>query len=269
MYNSVRTIFLVGSGHCGSTLLDLLLDSHSKVTALGEPQEYDYGKCPPAWGACSTCITTPVELYQSKLSILFGRSEYFFSKTRKHADIELYQAWNRKFLDCIYHTSGAEVVVDSSKNVERVRVLTEAKDICPLVIHLIRDGRGVTWSYLRKYPHKPFFALTVWFFSNLKIEFMKRRTNSPVLVMRYENLVQNPERELTRILGMVGLTFENDMLNFHTKSHAYHLGGNRMKHAAGGAIRLDEVWRDSMPLGYKLLFNILFGWLNWYYRVRY
>jgi hypothetical protein len=32
----MKVIFILGSGHCGSTLLDLILDSHSKVFSVGE-----------------------------------------------------------------------------------------------------------------------------------------------------------------------------------------------------------------------------------------
>jgi len=32
----VKTVFILGSGHCGATLLDLLLDSHSQMCGIGE-----------------------------------------------------------------------------------------------------------------------------------------------------------------------------------------------------------------------------------------
>ena len=31
-----KVVFILGSGHCGSTLLDLMLGAHSRIVGLGE-----------------------------------------------------------------------------------------------------------------------------------------------------------------------------------------------------------------------------------------
>ena len=36
----IRTIFILGSGYCGSTLLDLILDSHSKIVGIEEFEDF-------------------------------------------------------------------------------------------------------------------------------------------------------------------------------------------------------------------------------------
>lgn len=260
-----KVIFIVGSGHCGSTLLELLLGAHSSVTSIGELQEVDRGGETEIWKKFLP-FKTPVEIFRGKLSSLFGFRNFRFYKTKEKVDEGVYQEWNELLFSLLSQETGSSVIVDSSKNIERVDILSRRLKEKALVIHLVRDGRGVTWSYVRKYPSRILFALSVWFFSNLKVELFKLTSKAPVVRIRYEDLVDNPKKVLENVLHRMDLSFEEQVMGFAEVPHPYHIGGNRMKKKKSSKIVRDEKWRRDMPARYLFVFWLLFGWLNVYYR---
>ena len=49
----IKIVFIIGTGHCGSTLLDLLLGSHSKAISLGEVYKVlSFGQDEPLCNLC-------------------------------------------------------------------------------------------------------------------------------------------------------------------------------------------------------------------------
>ena len=165
----------------------------------------------------------------------------------------------------VLKVTGKSILVDSSAESARVDLLMRSPDIKPLFIFLVRDGRGVTWSYMRKYK-RLFPFLFMWATMNLKNEWLLRRAKryGPVLFMRYENLVAYPERELARVCHALGIPYEPQMLELRENKH-HQVEGNRMRFGKD-PIRADEAWRRDMPLALRALFGALFGWLNAYYR---
>lgn len=263
-----KIIFIVGSGHCGSTLLELMLGAHGSVTSIGELQEVDRGGETPIWNEFLP-FKTPVEIVRGKVGSFFRFRNFNFYKTKEQVDERVYQDWNEELFTQLSKKTGSSVIVDSSKNTERVDILSRRLREKALVVHLIRDGRGVTWSYLRKYPRNILFALSVWFFSNIKVELFKLFSPSPVISIRYEDLVESPRKVLACVLSHVDLSYEEEVMKFGEVEHSYHIGGNRMKKKKSNVISKDGVWRRELPLHYRLIFNILFGWLNLYYHIRY
>jgi len=138
-------------------------------------------------------------------------------------------------------------VVDSSKSPDRAELLGKSKNIKPVIVHLVRDGKAVTWSYMRKYK-KVLSFMWRWFSSNIKTEIIKRRNNFDYIFIRYEDLVRNPKKTVKKILFKVGLKYESGMVDFRNFTH-HEIGGNRMR------------FKKS-----NVLFNLLFGWLNLYYK---
>lgn len=260
-------IFTVGSGHCGSTLLDLMLDSHSAVFAAGELIALDREKSDKFWqGTLGSEKTSELDIIRSKTAFLTGRKRFFALETGHVVSPEEYCRVNVELFSSMQNTTGAHFIVDSSKNIHRAEALSECSSFSPYWLHIVRDGRGVTWSYLKKYPHKKLFALTKWFLSNLKVEIARLRWGGPYLLVRYEDLVHAPERELQRIARFLRIPYEEAMLHFREYEH-HLVGGNRMKERST-EISEDTAWRTEMPARYRFAFAILFGWLNWWYAVR-
>ncbi len=125
-----QVCFIAGAGHSGSTLLGLILGSHSAVFYGGEIKKYQSGpkrlcrRCGPdcsIWSALAT--TAAPDLYEA-LSLASGRA----------------------------------TIVDSAKNTEWIAqqsAIVAAQGGQPTLLFLQRDGRAVLNSRRRKRPDIP------------------------------------------------------------------------------------------------------------------
>ena len=74
-------------------------------------------------------------------------------------------------------------------------------------------------------------------------------------VVRYEDLVLQPEQTLGSVLEPLGLTFHPQQLSW--AGQAKHLvAGNRMRRSKVSELILDEKWKDSLSFAQKLLVDI-------------
>ncbi len=282
----IPVIMLVGEGHSGSTLLDLIMDSHSQVVGVGELSHYD--KHLKLGGLCSCgrlikdCkfwqkVFEDVDssklplIYRKKGDFLCNKNIYFYYKdSEKKLDRVDYTNTAEQVYKNILQFSGKKIVFDSSKDYDRAEALIKFNQNLDItLLHLVRDGRGVAYSNI-KLGRNGYEFMKKWMISNLKIELVKKRNkNVRNIFILYEDFVKNPERVLKYILNQVDLSFEDKMLNFGNVIH-HQPGGNfnlRIK-AKTDEIKLDEKWKRKMSLKDKIIFNILFGWLNFFYRFR-
>ncbi|MFQ5527081.1 MAG: sulfotransferase [Thermoanaerobaculia bacterium] len=261
-------VYITGPGHCGSTLLNLLLNGHSRILGLSEVETIgehlrsnagDSVLDDPFWRAVADRYERLTGESFSSLSLpavsaaRIGRLDA--------AQIEAWNRPNRALFECIAQESGAEVLVDASKSWQRLALLSKGLGLDLRVIHLQRDGRAVYNSYARKYQ-RPVFALTKWPKFTIGALRLKRRLPSSVwLDLRYEDLAKDPHATLQRVCDFLGLDYEPAMLRYREQPNLG-LGGNRMAAASDEAIRLDERWKTELSPGRRLVFGLLFGWLN-------
>ena len=272
----MKIIYIIGSGHCGSTLLDMILGSHSDVFGLGEIHNIRLdNEC-----ACGEIIenckywrnlknkidTKKLAVFRTKKDFLLNLDKYKEFINPNAVNIKEYLNINKIIFDNISEKSGKQVIVDSSKDANRLELLLKDTDLNIVVVHIVRDGRAVFWSYFKKYQ-KILPYMFKWFLVNLKIEIIKRRNNVKSVLVRYEDLTVNPKKEISKILNMAGLNYEESMLDFRKFEH-HQVEGNRMRKSGGGEIKVDMEWKEKMPLKYKILFNTLFGWMNWLYKIK-
>jgi len=281
--NKIKIIYLLGSGHCGSTLFDLIMDSHSKIAGVGELGYFPFDRekqdkflcaCRKPVSKCSfwkgVFQNIPegipwLEIHRKKVDFLFNRAKYFFTiDKKKDVDLEKYLEFNQETYQRIADLSGKRVIFDSSKiDIDRADLLLKSDKLEMFFVHLVRDGRGVTYSYKMKYGRvlSPIFR---WALRNIKIEIFRRRYPGKFIFVKYEDFCKNPEQEVKRIVESIGLNFEPQMLDFRDKDH-HQVGGNRLKFDTSSEIKEDLVWKDKLPLFDRLVFYTLFGWLNKYY----
>ncbi len=296
--NKIPVIFIVSAGHSGSTLLDLLLSAHPEVVGLGEAEKIGakvvpkipehhcscgkaYDEC-PFWG---DFVKTPehVEffshrvrhIHQRKLDFLLGKKRYTFIKhVPGPVSPEAYVRNTEALYRYAIERSGAKVVVDSSKRPYRPQALKDYGALVePYIIHLVRDGRGVLWSFLKKYrkqyPGEEAFwtrhAIDEWFGSNLKAELLRMRLGARSRRIRYEDLVANPEKVLAPVFRDLGLDPALWNPNFREAPRHY-LAGNLPTIGSSEGIRSDEAWKEKLPEDARRLFTRRAGWLNWLYR---
>ncbi|MEP6758540.1 MAG: sulfotransferase [Actinomycetota bacterium] len=165
---------------------------------------------------------------------------------------------------------GAALVVDSSKHASTAALLSQVPGISPRVAHLVRDPRGVAWSW-SKHVDRPdgrepsemarVGALRVaarWQWYNALLATTRTRG----ALLRYEDFVERPEHATRRLLRLGGI--EVDVLPQFVDERTVVLGvdhtvaGNPMRFRTGEVeIRADESWRDAMPPSRQALTSAL------------
>jgi hypothetical protein len=158
---------------------------------------------------------------------------------------------------------GTPVIIDSSKRAEQLKLLYLRKSNHFKTIFLIRDGRGVTYSRMQRADISARDAALRWVQYNIKSMLLQVSIpKEKKITVRYEDLCQNPDRELGRICDFVGLPFDERMLTL-VKSDKHNISGSphRFDHTED-RIRLDERWKYSLAPKDLAEFDRIAGILN-------
>jgi len=178
-------------------------------------------------------------------------------------------------------TSGATVVVDSSKSPIYARLVQDMGDFDLHIVHLVRDPRAAAFSWRRR-KYDPtrgrhlvrrglVISSLLWMIWNVSIEgIWNRRTyRARYLRVRYEDLAERPQPVVRRILEFVGEPASLDVVSGKgvVRLRPTHtLAGNPLRLEHGQVeIRKDEEWRTSMKWHHKALIAAL----TWPFLVRY
>ena len=168
----------------------------------------------------------------------------------------------RRALDvyrAISEESGAQTIVDSSKSPARTYLITQIPDLDVYVVHLVRDARAVAFSWQRKKAdpslpntymdtYSPVNSTLRWILSQQ----VERLCNIPgrYLMIRYEDLVAAPDRELQRIFTMIGEPAQRrPEIMDHTicLSRVHSINGNPSRFSQENVtLRPDDEWRLRM-----------------------
>jgi len=278
----MKVIFILGTGHCGSTLLDMILGAHPDITGVGEIdtinkelEQGDLCTCGRKLPDCSLWSHKIEEIkswrgmqvHRGKRRFLQNSSSYEYIDTNRPVHHSNFCVNQQDLYDFVLKKQKSKVIVDSSKNPDRVELISECEEIEPVILHLVRDGRGVLWSYKKKY-NKTLAFIWKWIASNLKVEIIRRRSDIPYLFVRYHDLANNPEKEIKRILQEVNVDFEPSMLSFRDENQ-HQVSGNRIRLQSSEAIEEDLEWQNKLSFLDRGLFMCIAGWLNWYYAEKY
>jgi hypothetical protein len=228
-----KVVFIIGTGHCGSTLLDLLLGSHSNITSLGEINQV--AQKAPLESYCNICegdCKVWTSKNTSELHQLFQVN--LMKKILRKIGVETNPYI--KFYQLLFKNRGTDILVDSSKNPNWIRrngslLRSPRGAITPILIYLSRDGRAVVNSYFRKYPeHGLEHISNNW---NQKIERINNCYDSwpsrYKIHVRYEDLALDPQNVIKIICSFLNIGFEQSMLRFWEHDHHIINGNNGTK----------------------------------------
>jgi len=164
--------------------------------------------------------------------------------------------------------SGASVVIDSSKHASTAVVLRRHPGLDLRVVHMVRDSRGVAYSwakeiaaepdhaaddnpfYMHRYP--PWLAAMHWNTQNAAFGALAR-TTMPVWLLRYEDLLAEPVETTRQLAVFFGLPVSR-ITEFLSSTQVlvgrrtHQIAGNPMRFNTGPvALRRDDAWRDKLP----------------------
>lgn len=229
----IPLIYILGSGHSGSTLLSLMLSSHSQIAGVGE-----LCKAEQVWTAAPgskrcTCDSplSDCSFWQRVFRDL-GRQFQLRPADAMRGDPGRFEQANAVLFDAIVEHSRKKVVCDSSKELPRLQRLLSSNRFDVHITHLVRDGRAVAYSHRAKgkrqsQPRSAFAALRRWSRSNQHFAETVGNRQKYTLV-RYEDLVLDPRRQLKRVLQDSGLSYEPAMRDYWQVAH-HILSGNHMR----------------------------------------
>ncbi len=215
-----------------------------------------------------------------RLSRRTGLSQRLALPPHLRSDLAEYAGYYLSLYRAIADASGCDALVDSSKHASLAFCLSRCEEIDLRVIHMVRDSRAVAYSWTIKVArpeagaagppgrllasgssrymttYSPVSAAGHWNAQNGALQLLARR-GTPVLRVRYEDLVDAPEQTLRRVATFAGAPAGSLSLPFlHTEgdscyaelTKAHTASGNPMRFATGKvAIRGDDRWRAAMP----------------------
>lgn len=283
----MQVLYIAGVGRSGSTLLERVLGGvpgwvnggelnavFSRVArqdqrcGCGEP----FSRC-AFWGAVGEAafggwaeVTVRVTELQPRLvrqrhlpRLLTGAGPAAYRR-----ELAEYVDVHARLYRALAEVSGAEVVVDASKSTAQLAAVLRVPDLDLRVVNLVRDARGVAYSWgksgLRKPQsrdgeemgtYSPGRLAVLW--STLQLECALLRTRTPHSArLRYEDLVADPRTSVTRVLREVGLPVPPAALG-HLGERSVDLrashgvAGSRTRFTTGRVeLSLDDAWRSML-----------------------
>jgi hypothetical protein len=253
-------IFIVGVPRSGTTLLRVLLDSHSQILALPET--------PWLLGTYGGDA--------SLRGLLNGLEEGRYGLVRNVAGMarEDVRRAGQGFLASLFQPvlaqRGKSMV--AFKTPADIRHLDFVTAFLPgaRYIHITRDGRDVAMSQLAKkgkffHDLREYRRLSYanvfrrWVEWEQKVRATLCRGGLKVIHLRYEDLIADPERELRRITDFLGVPFERSMLDYASQDHDYPVweaGSTDVAGHAGISAASVAKWRGA-PMSVEMLHTLL------------
>lgn len=247
-------IYILGSGHSGSTILQYLLSGRPDVIGLGEVRQMADGR---GWqnevGNCS--CGQPVQ------ACPWWRG---LDPHPPETTVEWYKRLINRKTELHPH---ATHVVDSSKTRHALRpwlTLASEGEIAELrVIYLVRDVRA--WSVSDKnnrkrkqrYPRPVFLSMFDWWKNQIGIlRFLKNQCSQiRPLIVSYESLIFQTEDQLARIEAFCDLKHENTNGEDRLLATTVHdVFGNRVKSDPDRRTKLtyDDRWQYRLSVNLSL-----------------
>lgn len=280
-----KVVYIMGHGYSGSTLLTFLLGSHPEIATIGElgiapqakttPEEY-FCSCRSPIRECGFWQRVAREMGKrghefdiweadldfrapgSGLSdvVLRAVQRGPFLETARDAALRVLPRARRELsrvlariealAEIVTGMKGCATFLDSSKRPERATLMHRFGKFGDIrVIHLVRDGRAVSWSTMKNLNVDPREATRSWLADNRGCEQARRFFPADRwMTLRYEDLCTDPLKTLERVYGFIGVPAKNGVHDFRSIDH--HIIGNRMRLSTTSEIKLDESWKQAL-----------------------
>jgi hypothetical protein len=295
----LRVLYIGGWGRSGSTLLERMLGQIPGIVATGEVREIwqrglkedracgcgrRFLECDfwtavgqAAFGGWDRLDLDRVLHLRFSLDRPWSYPElgWALKATQPHERVTEYQGYLRKLYQAISDVSGAAAIVDSSKIPTHGLLLSGIPTIDLRVLHLVRDSRGVAFSWAKQVEKKvqgqdPYYlprygafgSAARWVVYNLMASRLRRHADAYAF-LRYEDLIRTPERRLMDIQRLTGLDADPASLSFlhegWAELHVDHtVDGNPVRWAQGPiTLRTDDEWQRRMSRSDRTLVTLV------------
>ncbi len=227
MLSTEKRIFIIGTQRSGTTLLRLILNSHSEISIPEEAtflmpllkKKYLHKKI--------AGDSLKALLDYIKLNAQFKLWNY------DHGDLlprlaDKKQLMLKDLIDEIYysycHSKGKKIWGDKTPSFFRKLDILHGLFPEAKFIHIVRDGRDIFDSWRKMDPSKNNASVIAldWSYKLFKIDrSFKKIPEGNRITIRYEDLLDDPEKTVMQICSVIGIGYEDNMLNFYRTSHDY------------------------------------------------
>lgn len=225
-----KVVAITGTGHCGSTLLDVLIGGHSRAFSLGEFHTIgrllaDAEERPEICVLCGQDCAFWGHKVSLPLLRLFYQQNTLLLKIRSRVARLFYNPYRP-----LFKASGKEILVDSSKGMgwlnRQFRPAWNSTGIDRHLIWVCRDGRAVVNSYYRKYPERGGEQITNSWLKRIEhIQAAYDEFPGKKMKLSYEALTCYPEKVMREVCEFLEIDYEPTMLRYWEHDH-HHLYGN-------------------------------------------
>ena len=281
--DEVRIVSVGGASRSGSTLLAFMLAQLDGFVAVGELRyiwsrgyvDNELCGCGRPFHECDFWIAVledaygrvdlvPInellalhrsvaQVWQLPLHISPKRPSEFEFK------LDAYIHHLQRICRAILNVTGADVIVDSSKLPSYCYLLTQLSGTDVQLVHLVRDSRAVAFSFMRKrrkpeirqraaYMRRfsPVRSARDWDLLNVGME-MLRNAKCRYDFVRYEDLVNDPGTELSRLMRHTGEVVNMPTNGAFSLSTSHTVAGNPLRFTQDQIrIRPDTEWKERM-----------------------
>jgi len=278
----VKVLYIAGGWRSGSTLIDNLLGQMEGFFSVGEIYYiWDHNLIGGRICGCGRPFRE-CEVWRGVMAEAFGGMERVSAREMvrlrnrgartRHlplvATLSLLSNRLNGYLDNlerlyqgIASSTGSRVVVDSSKLILYGYLLGTLPSVDLRVVHLVRDSRAFTHSWMRKKyqpdlnvflpRYGPVHSALLWDATNLAAEAFLRKPPEHYMRLRYEDFIVRPRKAVARMLELVE---ENPRQLPFVDDHTVELGTNHTVSGNPGRfdtgtieLRPDREWKDRMP----------------------
>ncbi len=278
----IKIIYIASNGRSGSTLLDLLLNTHSNIWTLGEFQALPWELLTPRQTCgCGEMVTdclfwkNILEQYGDQLiksQIHRFRRTYgsgrvlrwveilrmaFLSFDISNSSKSIMQVYGRENYEVMgkallkaRKSRNVDFLVDASKDPYRLYWLANSGYFSIYGIHLTKDPRAFVYSMVKNdlSNTRKILRMSVrYVVENSIIELVRQRmSNSGFVHVRYEDLASRPYETMQTIFQKFGIESSNYDHGAFRQNENHAISGNQMRHR-NDEISLDKKWRKHMP----------------------
>jgi hypothetical protein len=292
--------FIGGFGRSGSTMVERVLAQLPSVCALGEVVHLwergvrldercscgeHFSSCPfwlqvgdAAFGGWDRVDVDVV----ARLAAQVDRTRFIpFSaaasrSSARSAVMREYGDYYARVYSAAATVSGSSLVIDSSKHASTAFVLRRHPDIALRVMHMVRDSRGVAYSWTKRVlrpevdassenalmqQYAPWESALLWNAHNAAFA-MLGRLGTPTYRLYYEQLLKDPVRvfgELAEFLSeSPALMADYVSADAVQLAPAHQIAGNPMRFQTGEVLlRRDDAWRKNLSTNDRRLVTTL------------
>lgn len=214
--DSELPVFVVGMPRSGTSLVEQIIASHPAGAGAGEMNALSLAACRQ-------------QGIRNHSGMVFLRDISKITPQSLSRECDEYLASARRVSSQVGDETGAERIVDKLPYNYQILPLIQMMFPKARVIHTVRDPRDTCIScFFQDFLGELGYAynlkqLAVYYAQHERImAHMKELLDIPILEVRYERLVSEPEHGIRKILDHIGLDFHEDCVRFHESKRAVH-----------------------------------------------